>query len=271
MAFKLNKDERYIFATDLDGTFLTEFVSGLHSTSYDAVEKVKEAGHKFVISTGRSWWWTQTIYEQLESVDAIINFSGAIIHHPKDPNFKEFRKSVSQVVLKDMISKLDIWSFANIVMAVGRKKHAVWSKGDDLTNLFFNCYEYLIQFPADVMTKDEIIKKIEDIIGEGYVIRVWNLFGDEKNYTVVISPQNTDKSLALAEIAEYYDIPQRNVIYFGDNLNDLGALQWAGHGYAVANARDEAKEAADEILELDSDHGAVPKKIMELIDEQEAE
>lgn len=268
MTFKLEKDERYIFATDLDGTFLTSLVNGLHIDSYDAVEKIKAAGHHFVIATGRSWWWTKTLYEQIGSVDASIHFSGAIVHHPNDRNFKELRTSVSQVVLKDMISKLDIWSFANKVMAVGRKHHAVWNKGDDLNKLFFNCYEYIIQWPVDEISKEDFIKKVEGIIGEGYVIRVWNLFNDYDHYSAIISPQDTDKSIALEQVAKYYDVPQSNVIYFGDNINDIGALKWAGHSYAVSNAKEQAKEVANEILELSDDEGAVPKKIIELIDEQ---
>ncbi len=271
MSFKLNKYERYIFATDLDGTFLTEMVSSLHIDSFEMVEKIKEAGHHFVITTGRSWWWAKTLYEQLNLVDASIHFSGAIVHHPLNTDFKEFRTSISQIVLKDFINKVDIWSFADRVSAVGRKHHATFSKGDDLNKLFFNCYEYIIQWPVDKMSKEEFIELVSKNIGDGYVVRVWNLFGDVDNYCGIISPQNTDKSLALEKVAEYYDVPRTNVIYFGDNINDIGALQWSGHSYAVSNAKEDAKESADEILDLSCDQGAVPKKIIELIKEQENE
>lgn len=268
MTFKLNKDEKYIFATDLDGTFLS-MLDSLHIDSYEMIEKIKENGHHFIITTGRSWWWAKTLYEQLGAVDASIHFSGAIVHHPGDKNFDEYRTSISQVVIKDLINKLDIWSFADRVSAVGRKYHATWFKGDDLNKLFFNCYEYIIQWPVKEMSADEMIKKVSDAIGDGYIVRVWNLFGDNENFSAIISPQNTDKSIALEKVAKYYDVPRSNVIYFGDNINDIGALEWAGHSYAVANAKDDAKAAADEILEMNCYEGAVPKKIIKLIEETE--
>lgn len=268
MAYKLNKDERYIFATDLDGTFLTELVSSLHIDSFEMARLVKENGHHLVLTTGRSWWWAKMLYEQLGLVDATIHFSGAIVHHPSANDFEEFRTSLSQVVLKDYIAKMDIWSFSTRVSAVGRKFHATWSKGDDLNKLFFNPYEYIVEWAVDDMSKEEFIERTEAIIGTGYIIRVWNLFNDETRYCAIISPQGTNKALGLEKVAEYYDIPRENVIYFGDNLNDIEALHWAGHSYAVANAKDVAKEAADEILELSCNQGAVPKKIIELIKEQ---
>ncbi len=268
MTFKLNKNERYIFASDLDGTLLT-MLSSLHIDTYEMVEKIKEAGHHFVITTGRSWWWTKTLYEQLNVVDASVHFSGAIVHHPHDNQFEEFRSSLSQVVLKDYFEKMDIWSFANRTTAVGRKHHATWYKGDDLNKLFFNCYEYIVDFDEENMSSDEFIKKSTEVLGEGYVIRVWDLSEHGGGHSAIISPRNTNKALGLEKVAKYYGIPRENVVYFGDNVNDIEALEWAGHGYAVSNAKEAAKEAADEVMELSNHQGAVPKKIIELIEEAE--
>ena len=265
MEFKLKKGEKYIFATDLDGTFLTDFNSSMHIDSYEAVKKIQETGNIFVIATGRSWWWTETLYNQLGSIDASIHFSGAIVHHPNSSKFEEFRSSMSQIVIKDMISKLDIWSFANEVQAVGRKHHAYFSKGDDLNKLFFNCYEYIISFNTTKIKENELISKIEDINGVGYMIRVWNFLDGKDKAQIIISPQGTSKSVGLEMISKFYNIPQENVIYFGDNINDIEALEWAGHSYSPSNAKDMAKKSANEIMKLTNDQGAVPKKIIDLL------
>ncbi len=267
MTFKLKKDERYIFATDLDGTFLAELNNSIHIDGYEAVEKIKEAGHHFVITTGRSWWWTKTIYEQVRSIDASIHFSGAIVHHPHSTDFDEYRTSLSHVVLKDITKKIDVWDWCSHIQAVGRKNHATFSKGDDIDKLFFNCYEIIYQFDIRNIQPEEVERRIKEHIGDGYVIRTWKHWHGENNAAVVISPQGTTKSEGLKRVAEYYDVPQENVVYFGDNINDIDALQWAGQSYAVANAIEAAKEAADEVLELTNDEGAVPKKIIELLEE----
>ncbi|BDU67550.1 MAG: haloacid dehalogenase [Candidatus Tyloplasma litorale] len=268
MTFKLKKDTKYIFATDLDGTFLTSFVHSLHIDSYEMIEKIKENGHHFVIATGRSWWWTKTIYEQIGSIDASIHFSGAIVHHPRLDNFNEFRSSISQIIIKNMLKKIDVWSFATRTQAVGRKFHATWSKGDDVNKLFFNCYEYIIEYEKSKNSEPELLAKIAREMGEGYVYRVWNLFGESERKCIIISPKGTSKSEGLKKVAEYYEIPKENVVYFGDNINDLDALEWAGYSFAPSNALEVAKETADEVLKLSCEEGAVPKKIIELINEQ---
>lgn len=270
MSFKLKKDNKYIFATDLDGTFLSDLNSSLHIDSYEAVKMIQEAGHRFIITTGRSWWWTETLYEQLGSVDASIHFAGAIIHHDKNEDFDEYRSSISKDIFKKMANEIDIWSFAHAVQAVGRKKHATWSKNDDLNKLFFNCYEFIIIFDINKINPEEVIKKIEKSIGNNATLRVWTLFLEEKGdfKAIIISPKGTNKSIALQKVADYYNIPQENVIYFGDNANDIEALHWAGYSYAPKNAIPEAKEAADEILEKTATEGAVPKKIIKLLNKQ---
>ncbi len=268
MTFKLDKKDRYIFATDMDGTFLHHFNTSIHFKGYEAVRKIKEAGHHFVITTGRSWWWTKTLYEQLESVDASVHFSGAFVHHPNSKEFNEFKNGISQVVIKDLISKINIWDFGILVQAVGRKSHATWTKGDELEEIFFNPYEYIILFDKNQVEPAELEKKISDVVGDGYFMRLWeNMTQPENEVALVISPAGTNKSEGLKKIAEYYDVPRENVIYFGDNVNDLDALDWAGHSYAPSNATPQAKEHADEVLELSCDQGAVPRKMIELIDE----
>ncbi len=267
MTFKLKRDEQYLFATDLDGTFLSSFVHSLTIDSYDAVKMALDNGHRFVIATGRSWWWTKTLYEQLGLQDASIHFHGAMIHHPGDINFEEYRSSISSIAIKKMAQDLNIWDFAQEVQAVGRKYHAVFNKGDSFDKLFFNCYEFIIRWKIDEMSEDEFIKKAEKSLGDGYIIRVWKLFGEEETRSAIISPQNTNKALALKKVSDYYGIPQSNVIYFGDNVNDIEALKWSGYSYAVSNARIEAKEAAKEVLDKSCDEGAVPKKIIELLSE----
>ncbi len=271
MTFKLKKDQQYMFVTDLDGTFLSGFIHSLHIDSYEAVRKALDNGHRFVIATGRSWWWTKTLYEQLGLQDASIHFHGAIVHHPGDRNFEEYRSSMSSIDMKNMAKELDIWSFASEVQAVGRKYHAAFTKGDDINKLFFNCYEFIIRWDESKMSKSDFIDKAEKALGDGFIIRVWRLFGEEGSYSAIISPQKTNKAIALEKVSKYYGIPRENIIYFGDNINDIEALEWAGQSYAVSNARQEAKDVANDVLDGSCNDGAVPKKIIELIDESNDE
>lgn len=267
MTFKLEKGKKYIFATDLDGTFMHPMNHSLHNLSYEAVRKIQDAGHEFVIATGRSWWWVESIYKQLECTGASVHFSGAYVHHSQDPSFKIYKHSIPQEVIHTLVDKIDLWEFCEFTHSVGRKHHATWSKGDDLHNIFFNPYEYIIIFGKDKKDPEELVKQIHDVVGDEFNIRVWRgLAYSDSLIGLMISPANTDKSTGIRMIAEHHGIPQEQVIYFGDNVNDIDALEWAGHSYSPANGTPEAKEAADEVLELTDIQGGVQRKMIELVD-----
>jgi len=265
MSFKLKENEKYIFATDLDGTFLVDFNGSLHVDAFEAVKKIKDNGHYFVVATGRSAWWTDPLQKQLNSEDASIHFAGAIVHHRHNEQFDEYRTSLEKDLIKNMFKELDIWEIAEKVQAVGRKNHAYWHKGDDLNKLFFNCYELIIAFDNRKITNEEFTNRIKKVIGNNFIIRTWSFDSNPYESQLVISPKETNKAKALMKISKYYKVPQSNVIYFGDNVNDLEALKWAGYSFAPANAQKIAKDAADEVLELTNNEGAVPKKIIELL------
>ena len=98
------------------------------------------------------------------------------------------------------------------------------------------------------------------------MIRAWTFDFSPTETQIIISPKGTNKATALEKISKYYNVPRKNIIYFGDNVNDIEALKWAGYSFAPSNAKDIAKEAADEVLPLSNNEGAVSKKIIELLE-----
>jgi len=64
-----------------------------------------------------------------------------------------------------------------------------------------------------------------------------------------------NKAAALAELCEELGIEASEVVAFGDHLNDLPMLTWAGRGVAVANAHPEVIELADEVTARNDEDG----------------
>jgi len=75
------------------------------------------------------------------------------------------------------------------------------------------------------------------------------------NWVIEISAAGVNKATALAEICEERGIAAADVVAFGDHLNDLPMLAWAGHGVAVANAHPDVIDAADEVTASNDDDG----------------
>lgn len=72
---------------------------------------------------------------------------------------------------------------------------------------------------------------------------------------VEVMAQGVTKATGLAQVCARLDVDRSEVLAFGDALNDLEMLQWAGHGVAVANAIDVVRDAADEVTSANTEDG----------------
>jgi hydroxymethylpyrimidine pyrophosphatase-like HAD family hydrolase len=73
---------------------------------------------------------------------------------------------------------------------------------------------------------------------------------------IEITAPHVSKGYALAILADYYGIPQSEVMAIGDHDNDIEMIAWAGLGVAMGNASAGAKAVADVVAPLLSEEGA---------------
>jgi Cof subfamily protein (haloacid dehalogenase superfamily) len=74
-------------------------------------------------------------------------------------------------------------------------------------------------------------------------------------WVVEMSAAGVNKAAALAEVCDERGIAADDVIAFGDYLNDLPMLAWAGRAVAVANAHPDVIDAADEVTASNDEDG----------------
>jgi Cof subfamily protein (haloacid dehalogenase superfamily) len=72
---------------------------------------------------------------------------------------------------------------------------------------------------------------------------------------VEVTAVGVNKAAGLADVADEHGIDAADVIAFGDFLNDVPMLAWAGRGVAVANAHSEVLAIADEVTASNDDDG----------------
>ena len=70
-----------------------------------------------------------------------------------------------------------------------------------------------------------------------------------------ICPTGVSKAAGLAVVCAQLGVDAADVLAFGDNVNDVPMLVWAGHGVAVANAHPELRAIADEVTGSNDDDG----------------
>ena len=66
-----------------------------------------------------------------------------------------------------------------------------------------------------------------------------------------------DKAIALDELCHKYSLKPEQVVYIGDDINDVGIMKKAGVAVAVSDALPEVKVAADYITDAPGGGGAV--------------
>ncbi|PCE15060.1 hydrolase [Microbacterium sp. SZ1] len=72
---------------------------------------------------------------------------------------------------------------------------------------------------------------------------------------VEVMAEGVTKATGLARLCEHLGIDRSDVVAFGDALNDIEMLHWAGRGVAMANALNAVKDAADETTASHDDDG----------------
>ena len=63
------------------------------------------------------------------------------------------------------------------------------------------------------------------------------------------------KDAAAGVLIEYLGVKREELAAFGDGHNDTGLLRFAGIGFAVANASEECRSAADRIVPSNDEDG----------------
>ncbi len=84
----------------------------------------------------------------------------------------------------------------------------------------------------------------------------------------VVEVTNVDarKEIGLRFLSKHLGIASTEMIAVGDGSNDLGMLNYAGFGVAMANAIPEVKDVADEVVGSNAENG-LAKAIYRWIEE----
>ncbi|MFD1430084.1 Cof-type HAD-IIB family hydrolase [Lacticaseibacillus mingshuiensis] len=258
--------QRKLIALDLDGTTLNA-KGALTPRTIAVLEAASTAGHQVVITTGRPDSISEPFYDQLHLTAPMINFNGALIHVPHQHWVGEHAVTLpiaTALGLQEFKADYDI----KVMVAEGKQLLVADHGYTDIpflpdmptpTRLFDAAG--LTQNPISVtMFIDEatlgplsaaIAGRFPDLAA-----KTWGAWSGENTALEVTAP-NTSKSRALAYVADACGIARTDIWAFGDDLNDLDMIEFAGMGVAMANARPQILAAADDVTGDDNDHDGV--------------
>jgi len=259
-----------LIATDLDGTLLRSDGS-LSPRVRRSLLAASEAGIEVVPATGRPLVVARDVIAQLDFVHHWIFANGSVTwHQGREQTIRGF--FLDHDLARRLIIELRV-VFPNAGFAVELEDTAVFEPGfeqivpilpdldpssDVLDNLTRPVQKVLI-FDQD-QDLDQLFAGVSAVVGDRAVPCYSGLAFIELAASLVT------KATALELLATDLGFQQREVAAFGDNHNDISMLTWAGRSYAMANATDDAKQAAGIVIGHNDDD-AIAEQIDALIAE----
>ena len=109
--------------------------------------------------------------------------------------------------------------------------------------------------PDQGMAVGDLVAAVEAALGEGVMERLGLTVvpSDVLPCAALIQKSTNDKSTALRHVAQTLGLTAADFCAFGDDLNDLQMLEWAGHSISPANGKPEAHACAKAVSDLSND------------------
>ncbi len=269
----VKKFEGMLFCTDLDGTLFTDDKT-VSKENLDAIEYFKSEGGLFTFITGRVPMISKEICDLIHPNAPYGCLNGGGICDSKTNNYLWNRPLSNDVIdLVRMVDKeipemgIQYNTETNVYFC---KDNAAMVEFRKITGLPYVPYAYEdIREPImKVLFVDENLEQLELLIERLHhhpKASEFDFIRSEK-YLYEILPKNISKGILLPKLTELLGVEMRNTVAVGDYNNDVSMIKAAGIGFAVANAVDEAKQAADYVTVSNNDHAIAA--IVEFLDKR---
>ncbi len=245
-------------AIDLDGTLLRRDGT-ISARTKRAVRSALAAGIEPVLVTARGPRTVGDIAVELGVRGEAICSNGAIVLDLRTRRVRRLREIETEVALELVRALRE--RLPGILFAVEREAFAhepgfsAWEFTPPAGTRVATAEELLEQPPTKLILRhaghelEAIAAVAEEVAGQRASVSV------SGEWVVEVSAAGVNKAAALAELCAERGIAAAEVVAFGDHLNDLPMLAWAGRAVAVANAHPEVIAVADEVTATNDEDG----------------
>lgn len=247
--------KQHMIAIDLDGTTLNN-KSQLTNKTIHTLRQLDNMGHMITIVTGRPYRTAKEIYHQLGINAGIVNFNGALCHHPNNKNWAPtYHEELDREIAFEIFSHQEELGI-DLLMAEGRD--TLYTTSMNIPDSPFYPIEKAkiarlsreeltynptaLSIFCAVENQDRVAARLENKFGDYISVRTWG--GILPCLEVVRGGIN--KAIGVKQIADFYHVPRENILAFGDEDNDLEMIEYAGLGVAMNNAIPELKSIAND-------------------------
>lgn len=255
-----------LVATDLDGTLLRSDKT-ISADTYRVIHDLTDAGVMFVPASGRQFYSMTRVLRQLDFAGTLVSANGAIGVTLPDERVR-FSVELQVEPMRRIINALKA-EVPQLRIAAVR----------DIGRVLLGEYGYVeLMRPGDHDRGDQGVPEasLDEVLSEPSVKLVarapgWSIpdlhaladsfavpgvtITDAGAPFIEILGEGVNKSTGLQRLCELEGIDASEVMAFGDWVNDVEMLEWAGVGVAVADAHPAALAAADRVTTSNDEDG----------------
>ena len=272
--------KKFLF-TDLDLTLLN-INCGIDGKNLEAINEFLDKGNFFAFVTGRPFEdaLPLAVRFRLEREGVFIaSFNGGKISEYRhgawrtiatEPvSFEDARFIFEEAEKKDV--HCQTYTQQYVVALHDREILKVYTEGKVLKPFVIDGLDELmayLPYPPFKVVCAELdnrpkLEAFREYINPMVSDRLFTLFSSDR--LLEFGALNATKAHALRFLASYTGVDIKDTVAAGDEGNDISMIEAAGTGYAVANAREEVKAAADRVTENDHNNGAIAEIIYEIL------
>jgi Cof subfamily protein (haloacid dehalogenase superfamily) len=247
---------------DLDGTLLDDH-SRVTPRTRAALDRADAAGVAIAIATGRSYALARYFTDDLPLTGPQITYNGAVVVDPVTglPTFLQAVPSAWIAPVLTFLKQRGIFACYYTEDTIYLEGHAPLERAlvpadfprqpavvDDLLSL-----RHLPCLKVVAVATPEVIAALRPLAEAAFHEHLYVT----QTAAVLLEFLHPDvsKGAALREAIAYLGIDPVRVIAFGDGHNDIGLLQAAGTGVAMANADEEVRALADMVAPSNTEDG----------------
>lgn len=272
------------YITDLDGTLLNS-QSMLSDYSVQAIEKFQKEGIPFSLATGRSYGSMRYVMRDfLPDNLPVITFDGGLISHFSSPDPIYFSK-IDPSLVNELVrfTQQEGFNLFLDILEKGKTSFVFQDYLNEASHFFIDNFKspqffsnvkhvpLIAPYSKNPTLSIAIIDNPEriDLFEDGFdrsfrgsSIRLdREAYKNSANYEadiLWILPDNSRKEEGLKEYSNLYNVKLEDIIFFGDNYNDMGVFSSSPvFKVAVENAIDPIKGLADLVIGRNDDDSVV--------------
>ena len=267
----MQKFKGILFCTDLDGTLLPTDGQEVSARNMEAIRYFQAEGGLFTFVTGRMPFFAKEIYGMIQPNAPFGCINGGGIYDHKTQSYRW-----TQILSRECLELVDhaVKSVPGIGVQVNTFDKVYFCRENSAMERFRlitgmpnrTAHYFDVTEPiAKIVFGDEDeehINAVRDLLNAHPKAGDFDFIRSEQTLYEIL-PKGISKGAALQKLAEVLEIDPRRTIAVGDYNNDVSMIRTAGLGIAVANACEEAKQAAKHIT-VSNDEDAIAKIIEDL-------